>query len=99
MYPYSYPGLLGKGLSFTKAINWSALLDGTQKTLGVINQAIPIVYQVKPIIGNAKTLFKIANAINTPSSNEITTVENTINQNVNTTQSISQSNNSPIFYI
>lgn len=93
MYPYPNPGLLGKGLSLTKAINWSALLDGTQKTLGVINQAIPIVYQVKPILGNAKTLFKIANVMNEPT----TTTNNTIEENIQT--NISQSNNSPIFYI
>ncbi len=95
MYPYSYPSLLGKGLSFTKAINWTALLDGTQKTLGVINQAIPIVYQVKPILGNAKTLFKIANEINTPSTNENTIVQNQLT----TTTTTPKINNSPIFYL
>lgn len=94
MYPYSYPSLLGKGLGLTKSINWTALLDGTQKTLGVINQAIPIVYQVKPILGNAKTLFKIANAINSP-----TVSENTAIQNIETTEPVTTVNNSPIFYI
>ena len=48
MYPDSYfrPSLLSRGLGITKSINWGSLLDGTQKTLGVINQAIPIVYQI-----------------------------------------------------
>lgn len=93
MYPYSYSGLLGKGLSLTKSINWTALLDGTQKTLGVINQAIPIVYQVKPILGNAKTLFKIANVMNEPIS------ENNIESPSVTTTPTIKNNNSPIFYI
>lgn len=93
MYPYSYSGLLGKGLSLTKSINWTALLDGTQKTLGVINQAIPIVYQVKPILGNAKTLFKIANVMNEPIS------ENNIESPSDITTPTIKNNNSPIFYI
>lgn len=94
MNPYSYSGLLGKGLSLTKTINWTALLDGTQKTLGVINQAIPIVYQVKPILGNAKTLFKIANVMNEPASSNVT---NTISEPVN--EVVRNTNSSPIFYI
>lgn len=58
-----------------KAINWGNLLNNTQKTLGVINQAIPIVYQVKPMMRNAKTMFKIADSIrksdSTSNNNEI----------------------------
>lgn len=61
-YPYLRPSLLSRGISLAKGIKWGDLLDGTQKTLGVINQAIPIIYQVKPIMNNAKTLFKIADS-------------------------------------
>lgn len=71
MYPYTNPSILTKSLSALKNIKWATLLDGTQKTLGVINQAIPIVYQVKPIINNAKTLFKIANVMKEPEQQEI----------------------------
>ena len=59
MYPYTNPNLITQGLSILKNIKWGTLLDGTSKTLGVINQAIPIIYQVKPIIGNMKTISKI----------------------------------------
>lgn len=86
MYPYTNPSIIEKGLSFLKTIKWTEFLDGTSKTLGVINQAIPIVYQVKPVINNAKTLFKIANIINSPTNN--TNKEESKN-----------TNNSPIFYI
>ena len=48
---------------FPRHINWSNLLNNTQKTLNVINQAIPVYYQVKPIIGNAKTMFRMVNAL------------------------------------
>ncbi len=89
MYPYTNPSIIAKGLSAIKNVKWGAILDGTGKTLGVINQAIPIIYQVKPIMSNAKTLLKIANVMNTPSNNS--TAEITTNNNSNTT--------SPIFYI
>ena len=64
MYQYPNPSLFTKGLNILKSIKWGTILDGTGKTLGVINQAIPIVYQVKPLFTNAKTLLNIAHEIN-----------------------------------
>ena len=58
--PYQMPGT---GLSAFKRVNWSNILNNTQKTLNVINQAIPIIYQVKPLVSNARTLFRIADAV------------------------------------
>lgn len=52
-----------KGIGNIKRINWSNILNNTQKTLNVINQAIPVYYQVKPIIGNAKTMFRMINSL------------------------------------
>lgn len=87
MYPYPYkPGLL----EMLKGIKWGGILDGTQKTLGVINQAIPIVYQVKPMVSNMRSVFKIANMINEP------------NNNTNTTNSVPttpKQTNNPVFYL
>lgn len=84
------PSLLGKGIGLAKGINWSSLLDGTQKTLGIINQAIPIIYQVKPIISNAKTMFKIADVINSPANDfKANLAISNVNHNIN----------KPIFYI
>ena len=85
MYPYNNPSLITKGLSILKNLKWGTVLDGTQKTLGVINQAIPIFYQVKPIVNNAKTLFKVANIMNTPEEK--------------TTQNKKTDNISPVFYL
>ena len=96
MYPNPYirPSLLSKGASLAKGINWSGILDGTQKTLGVINQAIPIVYQVKPIITNAKTMFRIADEVR---SNDDVRSANT---NSNYIENNNNKNNErPIFYI
>lgn len=105
MYPNPYmmsqiprTGLLTKGLSALKSINWSTLLDGTQKTLGVINQAIPVVYQIKPIVNNAKTLFRIAGSLKdepTPVSQEV----NAPVQEPAPQPAPPKSTNSPIFYI
>lgn len=89
MYPYPNPSILSRGLSLIKNIKWGSLLDGTQKTLGVINQAIPIVYQAKPLVSSAKTLFKISNIINTPDQDE----------NEKQIKKEPSSTNSPIFYI
>lgn len=78
-----YPGQNTSILSLLKNIKWGTILDGTSKTLNVINQAIPVVYQVKPIIDNAKTMFKVVSIMNEP-------VE---------TKKEEKTNNSPIFYI
>ncbi len=72
--PFIYnPGVMSKGLfGSLKNIGLGTILSNTQKTLGIINQAIPIVYQVKPIINNIGTIFKIAGAMNKPEEvNEI----------------------------
>lgn len=50
---------VAKGTSLLKKINWSSLLSNAQKTLNVVNQAIPLYYQVKPVFSNIKTLSKI----------------------------------------
>ncbi len=65
-FPYQNSNSLikkGLGLSNFHKINWTNILNNTQKTLNVINQAIPVYYQVKPIIGNAKTMFRMVNAL------------------------------------
>lgn len=64
---YSYFNAPKQKLSFfsklKSGVNWSNLLNNTSKTLNLINQAIPVYYQVRPIIKNCSTLFKIADII------------------------------------
>lgn len=69
-YPYSSFQMKPPKMGFFQNIkgfagktNWSGLLTGAGKTLNVINQAIPIIYQVRPIWNNAKTMFRIAGAL------------------------------------
>ncbi len=85
----------------TSGINWGNILSNTQKGLGIINQAIPLVYQVKPIINNAKTMFKIADAIKDSNTNN-NVVKEQKNNNDEKNNSYTTNNyneNKPIFYI
>lgn len=43
-----------------KNYNWSGLINNTSKTLGIINQTIPLVRQVKPVMNNVRSMMKIA---------------------------------------
>lgn len=83
-----------------KGINWGNLLNNTQKTLGIINQAIPIAYQVKPIVNNAKTMFRVMGAVredpkdtNTTRNGFQTVSESTPNQER------ASGSNQPMFFI
>ena len=67
-YYYTFPsnltqpniGLLGRLFGNTGA-SIGNFLNGTQKILNIANQTIPLVKQVKPMIGNAKTMFRVMN--------------------------------------
>lgn len=93
--------LLGRGL------NWSSILSNTQKTLGIVNQAIPMFKQMSPVVKNAKTMFKIMNEFKKEdtSNNIVNTVENsninTIDNNTTTTnqENINSYNNGPTFFL
>ena len=78
--------------SFGK-IKWGALLNNTQKTLNVINQAIPVYYQIKPVYNNAKTMFKVLGSIKNDSK------DNSIIKDNNKKNISSQEySNKPIFF-
>ena len=51
---------LGNSLNAIKAINWTGFINNTSKTLGIINQTIPLVKQVGPMMNNMKSILKIA---------------------------------------
>ena len=79
-------------------INWSNILTNTQKSLGIINQAIPLVYQVKPMINNAKTMFKIAGAMKGDSRSSNQSPRTNIESSSNYSETV-ENDNKPIFYI
>ena len=61
MMPLARTGGGGLLKSIFGKISWSGILTGTGRTLNVINQAIPVVKQVTPMINNTKTMFKVMN--------------------------------------
>ncbi len=83
-----------------RSINWNNILNNTQRTLGIINQAIPIVYQVRPLINNARTLFRVASAINDNDEDETdNNISNENNYNSNNLYNEKKDSNGPIFYL
>ena len=90
--------------SLLGGIKWSSILNGTQKTLNVVNQAIPIIKQAGPVINNAKTMFRVMNEfkkIDTPQNNiienEFVKENNNITEN-NIVKNKKSENNGPIFF-
>lgn len=58
-YLYSLPATTSTGL--LSRLNFGSILSGTTKALNFVNQAIPVVKQVSPIMKNAKTMFRVMN--------------------------------------
>ena len=81
---------LFEGLSLSK------VFSGISKGLGLINQALPLYQQLKPIVKNANQLLSIFNQINTPDNN-ILENKNTDNM-VETKEEKKVSNNLPTFF-
>lgn len=105
-YPYQNYGInsntfnqLSK-LSQKTKINWSNILNNTQKTLNIINQAIPVIYQIKPIYNNAKTIFKVINAVKEPPKVNINKVQEETNETTKKeVEKKNQNNTSPTFFL
>ena len=107
--PYSFPyqnvvpktsslrSLLGK-------INFSSIIGSTQKTLTTINQIIPIVKQAKPMMDNAKTMFKLMSEFNrsdakVPQENHETKKTTSNEVASNNKIEINNSSNGPTFFL
>lgn len=89
----SLKGGIFKGLS---NIKWGDILNNTQKTLNVINQAIPVYYQIKPIFSNVKSLGRLMSAFNDDSTTSLNNSNNTSNNEITKKEN---SSNSPTFFI
>ena len=59
-FPYSNVGVrTGLFSNLIKRINFSSIMNGTERTLNAVNQIIPLIKQAKPMMNNAKTMFKL----------------------------------------
>ncbi len=76
---------LGTGLSSIRKINWGGLINNTSKTLGIINQTIPLVRQVGPMVNNMRSMLRIASVFkdetDIPRNINLKPVSNNNNQN------------------
>ena len=96
----------GNFLAGTRSFNLAGLLNNASKTLGVVNQAIPIFKEVGPMLGNMRSMLKIAsvfkdetdsNIRNTTKQNTTLTNENIItkeNNNLNKTSNTKKNDTS-----
>lgn len=91
-------GLLSK-------INFGSIINGTSRTLNLVNQALPIFKQMSPVVRNAKTMFKVMNEFkktDIPTNNENNNTTNNINDNdistATETSIYSYANNVPTFF-
>lgn len=80
-------------------INWGNLLNNTQKTLSIINQAIPIFYQVKPIWNNAKTMFRVMGEMGKLNENYSNNTPSSGSNTVAKPEEVQNNTNQPNFFI
>ncbi len=105
-------GLFGLGKGLLNKFSFSGFLNGASKTLNVVNQAIPIYYQVRPMINNAKTMFRIMGAVKDDSSTTSQNATKTSSSNATNSQTkkpvvnrkiendnYSVDTNNPVFFI
>ncbi len=80
------------------------ILNGLSKTLGVVNQAIPLYKQAKPMIEKGRTLFKMATEMAKPSPSssatktKVTSSENQRIYQKNIPLKRNVSANKPVFF-
>ena len=77
---------LGSAFSGLKNFNWGGLINNASKTLGVINQTIPLVRQVGPMMSNMRSMLKVASIFKDETDKHINnTVANNTNSNIQNT--------------
>ena len=104
-------GKLGGATSAIRGINWGGLLNNASRTLGVINQAIPVVKQAGPMLNNMKSMIRLASAfknetspskINDNRNNNVNNINNVTSTNIVTEEKkelVSQEDYLPNFFI
>ena len=87
---------VGRYPAINSKITFSGILNGASKTLGVINQAIPVFYQIKPIWNNTRTMFKVFKGLN---SNDTSKLTDTHTTKKSTTLQKKEQTNAPKFFV
>ena len=86
-----------------KPFSRAKIIKGMSRTLGVINEVIPIYKEAKPMINNARNVFNIVKEFGTNSVNKIITNKDKnmapIKEKINTIQNVNFTKvNKPTFF-
>lgn len=54
-----------------RSVNWSGILNGADRTLGLVNQTIPLVREAKPMFSNMKSMVKLAKAFRNETNTQV----------------------------
>lgn len=65
------------GLTGARTFNFGNILNNASKALGVVKEAIPIVKEVGPMMGNMKSILKIASVFKDETDTNTNTRKNT----------------------
>ena len=85
-------GLFSRIGNTIRSVNWKGLLNGADRTLGLVNQTIPLVREAKPMFSNMKSMIKLAKAFRTETTPQRTSYK-TQNNIINAPQHEPQTNN------
>lgn len=112
MMPISKASLPIRGASsgifsrLIKGFNWGSILTNTQKTLNLVNQAIPLIKQANPIVKNAKTMFRVMNefkkidfSTSKPETNKSKNANNKIIEAETNTNNNQDYDGGPVFFV
>lgn len=77
---------LGGAASAIRSFNWGGLINNTSKTLGIINQTIPLVRQVGPMFSNMRSMLRVASLFKDETDNNFNNNSNSKTQVVNNSQ-------------
>lgn len=94
-YFYTMPASSGGLSSFLSNLSLSSIINGTSRTLNFVNQAIPVVKQVSPMMKNLKTMFNVMNEFKKSDIEANSNlIEDTIENKISTKE-----DNGPTFFI
>lgn len=80
----------------TNSLSLSKILSGLSKGLGIVNQAIPIYKEVKPMVSNARKVLSVVKEIKKPSNN--TKIIDIEPKKVVTNNITPHNSNTPVFF-
>ena len=87
-----------------KTFTWAKVLAGMSKTLGVVNEVIPIYKEARPMIQNARNTFNVLKEFGNTSLNKIMSNKEKnitpIKEKINTIQNVNfvPKDNTPTFF-